>query len=81
MKPDYRVKFLQNFRSIQEVCDAFPPRIYVQEQLTITLASDDNTGKFSTVVLEKGDELLLVNRLEPQSAQGIISKVSPNTLL
>ena len=55
--------------------DAFPPKVYVQEQLTVTLASDDNSGKFITVVLEKGDELTVINRLESQAGLGIISKV------
>ena len=68
--------FLQTFRSIQEISDAFPPKVYVQEQLTLTLASDDNSGKFVTVVLEKGDELTILNRLESPSGLGIISKVS-----
>ena len=41
----------------------------------MTLASDDNSGKFVTVVLEKGDELKILNRLESSSAQGGVSKV------
>ncbi|CAK8672078.1 unnamed protein product [Clavelina lepadiformis] len=77
---------LKKFRSMQEVADAFPPKVYVQEPITVTVLSnttDETSGKLKTVDLRKGDELTLVNRMELQAntvpptkpASRLISKV------
>uniref|UniRef100_H2Z9Y9 CABIT domain-containing protein n=1 Tax=Ciona savignyi TaxID=51511 RepID=H2Z9Y9_CIOSA len=52
---------LKTFSSIQEVAAFFPSKIYVQELLTIK--NEDASGKPSTTVLLKGDELTVLNRI------------------
>lgn len=58
------------------MADFFPPKVFVQEQITATVAgANEGFGRGNHVILHRGDELTLIRKFELPAVLGTANKV------